>query len=178
MKLRDLLKENSTSKYEYGAAMLYFNFPELTKIQSFIDAQDVYLETGDKTFGLEDEAHCTLLYGLHSNVTPQEVQFALKKFKFGKCSLHSPSIFENEKYDVLKYNVQNDILNAANKELRKFPYTNDFPDYKPHLTIGYLKVGAGKKYVEFLSKNYPTFELVPRFIMYSEPSGTKTRIKI
>lgn len=40
MKLVDLykqvLKENSSSTYEYGCAMIYFTFPELEQIQSLI----------------------------------------------------------------------------------------------------------------------------------------------
>mgnify|MGYP003352094323 CR=1 FL=1 len=44
-----------------------------------------------------------------------------------------------------------DKLNALNKQLCKFPYTNDYPDYKPHITIAYVKKGLGKKYLDIFN---------------------------
>jgi hypothetical protein len=48
--------------------------------------------------------------------------------------------FENELYDVLKFDVKREkSLFDCNKDLMKFPHTTDYPDYHPHLTISYLK---------------------------------------
>ena len=40
IKLIDLIKENSTSSYDYGCVMLYFDFPYLSKLQNAIDSKD------------------------------------------------------------------------------------------------------------------------------------------
>jgi hypothetical protein len=59
----------------------------------------------------------------------------------------------------------------VNAELAKLPHTTNFPDYHPHATIGYLKPGTGKKYVElFKDKQY---EVVPEKIVYSKPGGER-----
>lgn len=178
IKLIDLLKENTKSKYEYGCVMLYFKFPELFEFKKHIDNKDIYTEEGDKTYGLEDEPHCTLLYGLHEEVTLDEVKGVLNSYTFGPdpLKLYNISIFENEKYDVLKFDVEGKILHEINKELKQFPFTSNFPDYHPHLTIGYLKPGMGKKYINiFKNKEH---NLIPEYGIYSQPDGTKTKIKI
>lgn len=178
MKLINLIKELITEKKNdtYGCAMLYFYFPEINKIQDDINPNDVYEEEGDRTYGFEDEPHTTLLFGLHQEVTPDEIKDVLDQFTFGPCIISNASLFENEKYDVLKFDVSGDNLHDVNSALKKFPHTNSFPNYHPHLTIGYLKPGTGKRYVKML-KGYK-YELQPQYAVYSSPDGTKTKIKI
>ena len=54
--------------------------------------------------------------------------------------IHDESLFENPKYDVLKFDVISPLLNKINKKLTKeLPYTSDFPDYHAHCTIAYIK---------------------------------------
>ena len=184
IKLTDLIKENSQSTYNYGCVMLYFDFPEIEKIHKLISPSDVYTEDGDKTFGLEDEPHTTLLYGLHEEVMLEDVTEVLDKFTFGDLKSYNPSLFENEKYDVLKYDVVYPIkggafLHKANNELKKLPHTTSFPKYHPHLTIGYLKKGEGQKYVNMLNKAGLTeFRLTPQYGVYSKPNGSKTKIEL
>lgn len=176
IKLLDLLKENTQSKYNYGCVMLYFDFPKIKEIHNIIKKEDIYEEEGDKTFGLEDESHCTLLYGLHEEVTLDEVKQTLSKFTYYPCTIYNASIFENEKYDVLKFDVKGKNLHETNDALKKFPFTSDWPDYHPHMTIGYIQSGLGHKYVQKLKGL--EFELIPKNAIYSQPDGTKTNINI
>lgn len=177
--LIDYLNENSKSTYEYGCAMLYFSFPEMAKIQELIDKNDVYTRAGDKTYGLEDEPHTTLLYGLHKEVSVDEVEDVFDDYTFYTCKVHKPSLFQNDSYDVLKFEVEGDPLQNINKDFRKFPHTNDYPDYNPHLTIGYLRAGRGQKYVDILNeKGYNEYWLAPQYGIYSQPDGTKNKITI
>lgn len=177
IKLLDLLNENSTSKYEYGCVMLEFNFLQFKNIQSNIE-EDIYIEKGDKTYGLEDEAHITLLYGLHKEVTLEQVKSKLDYYKFGPegILLNNISCFNSKKYDVLKFDAKGEILHEMNEDLRSFPYTSDFPEYHPHLTIGYLKPGKGKIYTQGFKGL--KFEIFPKNIIYSQVDGTKNKIKI
>ena len=175
IKLMDLLKEGSGQTYDYGCVMLYFDFPEINKIHDAIDPKDIYYEEGDRSYGLEDEPHTTLLYGLHEEVELNEIREVLNEFEFSPCIIHNASLFEND-YDVLKFDVKGENLHEANAELKQFPYTSNFPDYHPHLTIGYLKKGTGQKYTKML--NELEYELIPKYAVYSMPDGSKHNIKI
>lgn len=175
IKILDLLKEDK-QKFEYGCVMLYYNFPLMFKIHDAIDPKDVYTEEGDRTFGFEDEPHTTLLFGLHEEVSDEDVKNVLAKFKFGTCKLYNASTFNNPQYDVLKFDVVGPGLHTANAALKKYPHTTNFPDYHPHTTIAYLKPGTGKRYVEMLKGQ--EFELTPTHAVYSKPNGDQIQMDI
>lgn len=183
IKLTELLKED-TPKYEYGCVMLYFQFPKMTELHKIINPNDIYEADINGGYGLETEPHCTLLYGLHDGVSLENVTSILDNFKFGECKIYNPSLFENEDFDVLKFDVGyttrgGAFLQKANIELAKLPNTQTYPDYHPHMTVAYLKPGMGKKYVDLISKSAePEFIVQPDYAVYSVPSGTKTKIEI
>ena len=174
MKLMDVINENR--KHEYGCVMLYFDFPQMETLHNKINKEDVYNDPNDNSFGLENEPHTTLLFGLHPEVTDDDIAIVLNKYKFGSCQIHNASLFENPQYDVLKFDVNGHSLHDCNGELRKLPHTTNFPDYHPHLTIGYLNSGAGKKYTT-LFKNQQ-YNLTPQYAVYSKPDGTKSIYEI
>jgi 2'-5' RNA ligase len=162
--------------YDYACAMIYFDFPEMENLHKQIDEVDVFVDPKDPTFGLETEPHCTLLYGLHEEVKVDKIRELLKGHKFGKCEIVNASLFENEKFDVLKFDVKNEDLHRCNADLVKLPHTTDYPKYHPHMTVAYLKPGKGKKYTEMFEGK--TYELSPSHAVYSHPSGSKDKLKI
>ena len=170
---KDYKALNEKKKYDYGCSMIYFDFPKMDEIHSKIDENHLYTEEGDVTYGLETEPHTTLLYGLHSDeIDDNHVMDASTKHPIPKTlRLHNPSLFQNEKYDVLKFDVDSDHLHKINSELKKFPFTSDYPDYHPHTTVAYLKKGMGEKYAKDLSGKF--FDVNPSKIVYSKPSGEK-----
>jgi 2'-5' RNA ligase len=175
IKLLDLLKEGKQT-YDYGCVMLYFSFPNIEKIHDAINPKDVYTQEGDRTFGYEDEPHCTLLYGLHEEVTTEDVKNVLNNYTYKPLKAYNASLFENPDYDVLKFDIKGDNLHETNTDLKQHPFTSDYPDYHPHMTIAYLKPGTGKRYVKML-KEYE-YELIPQHAIYSKPDGDKDKIKI
>ncbi len=162
--------------YDYGCAMLYFVFPQISKIHKLINKDDIFTKEGDRSFGLEDEPHCTLLYGLHSEVSTNDVKKVLDKYKFAPLKAYNVSKFDNPEYDVLKFDIKGDNLYKVNTDLKQFPFTSDFPDYHPHMTIGYLKKGKGNKYIKMFKGL--EYELLPQYAVYSNPNGDKDNIKI
>lgn len=179
MKLLKILGEalkKQKQTYDYGCVMLYFKFPDIKNIHNKLDNNDLYEEENDSSYGIEHEPHTTLLYGLHDNVSLEDVEKVLDIITFSTCLLKNPSLFKNEKYDVFKFDVTGEGLIASNDGLKKYPYTSDFPDYHPHLTIAYLKPGEGEKY-EKMFKGLE-YELIPEYAVYSKPDGTKEKIKI
>ena len=180
IKLKELLTEGT---HQFGCVMIYFGFPtQIIKMQDTIRPDHLFTEDGNS--GMEMESHCTLLYGLHEEVTLEDVTKILDKFTFGDLKLYNPSLFENEKYDVLKYDVGYPVrggafLHKANTELKKLPHTTSFPKYHPHSTIAYLKSGKGNHYKEFFqTKGDLEYVVKPTHIIYSLADGTQHRIEI
>ena len=162
--------------------MLFFDFPEMKKLHEQIDDKDIYIDDEDDSYGLEDEPHCTILYGLDEEVILKDVKYIVKNYEFGPLLLHNASLFENKKYDVLKFDIQyvnkdDNFLHDCNNEMRdELPYESAFPDYHPHATLCYLLPGKGKKYVKLFKDE--EYEVMPTHVVYSEVDGSKTDIKI
>lgn len=132
--------------FSYGCVMVNPRVSRWGNLTSIIDPNDVY-DTDDGEFGIETTPHITVLYGLEPSVQPKHVQKALMKFnKPIDFKLSSISCFENGEYDVLKFDVESEMLEKMNKALKILPHTSTHPVYHPHMTIAYLKPGAGKKY--------------------------------
>lgn len=174
--IESVLNEESNSTFKYGCAMVYYDFPQMLELHSSIDPGDVYAEEGDRTYGLEDEPHTTLLYGFHHDVDPNEVLRICSGHKYPQLTLKNSSIFDNPKYDVLKFDVDSPVLHQVNSQLAKLPHTTDFPDYHPHSTVGYLKKGKGQHYASLF--NDREFKVTPKKIVYSMPTGEKREIQL
>lgn len=151
-------KREADRQPEKGCVMLEFDEEQAKPFQEFansIPEEDLYYAeegAGDSygpSYGRETDSHITVLYGLETR-NPDDVIELLQgsgpvTVEFGEVSL-----FENEKYDVLKVSVVSPDLHKLNKLLRdQLEWENDYGDsYLPHVTIAYLKTGEGKKYVE------------------------------
>jgi 2'-5' RNA ligase len=168
----DFITEEKKEKYEYGCAMIYFDSPLTKKLQEEIDENDLYTEEGDRSFGFEKEPHVTLLYGLHDDVDENDVM-RICADEIPPLVLANASAFENEKFDVLKFDVDSEKLHEINAKLCELPHTTDFPDYHPHSTIAYLKPGTAKKYIETMKEQRS--EVKPSQIVYSKADGTKIK---
>ena len=177
-----LNEKKETQSYDKGCVMVFFNFPQMKELHDMINKNDLYEEKDDNSYGLEDEPHCTVLYGLEPEVELSDVEKIVKEFKYGPLKLHNASLFENEKYDVLKFDVgyanegEDKFLHDANSALKELPYESNFPDYHPHMTVAYLLPGKGKEYVEEFGEQ--EYEVWPTHLVFSQPDGTKTNIKV
>ena len=82
--------------------------------------------------------------------------------------------FENEDFDVVKFNVKKtEQLQRIFDALSELPNENTFPDYNPHMTIGYVKKGLGEKYKKSYSHKVSSNE-----ICYSMANGEKIYFEI
>ena len=166
-----------SKKYEFGCVMVDYNFTNWSDILKSIDKDDIYEEEG-KNYGLQYRPHLTLLFGLHDTVTDQEIQNCFKGFSVDdfKVEISGVSIFENPQFDVVKLGiVNNSKLQEINSKLSELPNSNKFLEYKPHITIGYLKSGTGHKYV---NPKY-TYRITSiTKIAYTRPDGTELIINL
>jgi 2'-5' RNA ligase len=160
-----------SSGYEYGCVMVEVPVKNWKEITSYIDPEDIYTG-GDDTHGIQENPHVTILYGTHKEVTPEMIKSVFDNFTDNiNIVVDGIDIFENEDYDVVKFNVKPDgALKYLHDELSKFPNSNSFPDYKPHITICYVKKGTGKKYVK---PEYKYEVKNVNKITYSMPNGKK-----
>lgn len=142
--MKNLLLE---AKFDYGCLMILLEkaFGKTwDKIQSLIEEEDIYKE-GDK-FGRELEPHVTVLFGFDNGTDVEKIKSYIGSDKLS-LELNKIDFFDNEKFDVLKFQIKSDDLEGLNALLRdNFNYTNDYDEYHPHLTIAYLKKGTAKKY--------------------------------
>jgi 2'-5' RNA ligase len=164
------------SKYEYGCVMIDLYISNWNELLESIDSEDIY--NNGENLGLVKRPHLTLLYGLHKEVSDKDVLNCFKGFEIDnfKIKIKGISIFENPEFDVVKLGVENNkTLIEINRRLSKLPNSNQFPEYKPHLTLAYLKRGSGKKY-ENPEYSYQIKNI--KKIVYSRPDNTELIINI
>ena len=142
----EFIKEST--RYEYGCVMVDYNFENWSDLLDSISQEDIYKVEG-KNYGLQSRPHLTLLYGLHKEVTDKQIQKCFDGMTEDdfKVQIDGVSLFENPEFDVVKLGViKSNELEQVNKNLSELPNSNQFPEYKPHITLAYVKKGLGKKY--------------------------------
>lgn len=163
IKLKLLLE----GKYEYGCVMAYVDEDMAKKILEFnlktIDDKILYKE-GDE-YGREFHPHVTIKYGLTKSYSKEKMEEMLKSVYKFNVKIKGMSVFENEKFDVVKLDIESDMLEKLNKKFSKLPNEDEHPEYHPHLTLAYVKKGEGEKFVKDIDK----FDKVPiAAIVYSD----------
>jgi len=125
-------------------------------LKLLVNPEDVYV--GDMEFGgIQDDPHVTVLYGYHDDVKPGDVMTASDDVLPGdiELELNTLSVFENDEYDVIKFEVVSKELTDLNTKMRsKFNHTSTHPGYNPHVTLAYVKKGMGKKYEKVFQESY------------------------
>jgi hypothetical protein len=162
--------------YEFGCVMIDIPVENWNEITQFIDKDDIYSVEKDDTYGLQDRPHITLLYGMHKDVTIEMIKPIFKEIEPFDIEIDGIDIFENNDYDVVKFNVKrNPNLDLIFNRLSKLPNSNKFKDYKPHITISYVKSGSGKKYI---NRNYNWVVNGVNTIIYSTCKGNEYKINL
>jgi len=144
----------------YGCVMMEpKSFKEWEEVHlAGIDEDDVYIKPYDESYGLEEQPHVTILYGIHEDdVHPSVVVDMIEqRFLPAAVSISEISIFEQDDYDVVKYDVPvtDQLLEYRELIETSFANTQTFPEYHPHMTIAYVKPGTGKKYVTKLKEPF------------------------
>ena len=161
--------------YDYGCVMVEVPVSNWDEICSSIDKEDIYEEENDTSYGIQKNPHLTLLYGTAEDVSTEDVKELLEGTGEIKIQVNGIDIFENDKFDVVKFNVEKteQLQNLFNK-LSNLPNENTFKDYTPHMTIAYVKKGMGKKYIK---PNY-NHSVISNEICFSKPNGEKIYFEI
>lgn len=137
-------KPADMSDEELGCVMLEAP-PASAKLVKEIQANiPVSILTGD---GLDNWPHVTVFYGT-SATEIEKIVSEVKEFKATEITFGNVSVFNCEKYDVLKVEVESSSLRKMNARIKSaFPSKQTHLDYKPHMTVAYIKKGSGGKYL-------------------------------
>jgi 2'-5' RNA ligase len=97
----------------------------------------------------EEQAHLTLLFGIHpSDTYERDVLQSLHDWDMPDILINKVSYFpsreEGQNYIcIIAEVVPSAALLAGRRNLEYLPYTSDFPDYKPHITLAYVRTDTG-----------------------------------
>lgn len=136
---------------KYAFLMIDYDTPQLiSDLHRTIREEELY--TDDESpddYGLERETHVTLVACLPNNVDVELIKSFLHPLYEYPILLTNVSVFEQEKYDVLKCDVASEVLMATNKAIcDAIPTFSEYTEYHPHATIAYLKKGVCGKYLK------------------------------
>ena len=156
-------------KYDYSSVQVSL---ENTEVQDIL--KDFEINKDDLSgYGKETEPHITIKYGLHTG-NFKEVHDLLKDVKPIVATLGKISLFENDE-DVIKVDIKGKDLHDLNKYISdNLKCTDTYPDYNPHMTIAYVKKGAGKKYIK--NSDFENKKIVFNEIEFSNKNGNKEKI--
>jgi hypothetical protein len=164
-----LLNENR--HVEKGCLMAYVDptyGPRISATgQRIVPPQNLYTDPEDPTFGYENEPHVTVKYGFEPDIDKLDVARILKGVAPFMVKLKALNLFENDKFDVVKFEVDHHpILAELRKRCDAYPNSDKYPDYKPHMTLAYVKKGTFPHIREGLNIAVP----ITRF-KYNGPNG-------
>lgn len=129
---------------KFGCLMLFLSATPAEEVLAFAKKHISKEDLADD--GYEEEPHTTVLYGFHDDVDATEIEKITSETGPITIELGSVSRFNtHEDYDVLKIDIEGEQLRALNAKLMKAfngKVTNNFPDFKPHMTLAYVKKGA------------------------------------
>jgi len=188
--MRELLEqtlkifENTGGDYSYSLVKIEVPKEIAEKVLAFgisIPDEELYEDPNDDSFGRELETHITVKYGLTTKDADEVKTLVENDNNSISVKLGNISIFWGNKidkpYDVVKVSVESEDLNKYHKLFSEnLENKDEHPDYKPHLTIAYVKKGSGQKYVDkndFAGLTFKTDELI-----FKTPDGDATKISL
>lgn len=164
--------------YEYGCVMANIDEEAARKIVDFnyktISEDILYIDENDDSFGREKNPHVTIKYGLVQSYTEEQIRQLLRQVTPFDIQVRGISIFENDKFDVVKFDVDGPELRRLNEIFSSLPNHDEYPTYNPHMTMAYVRKGMGKRFAKTPGK----FAKVPvRTIVYSD-RGNRSYINL
>jgi predicted GNAT family acetyltransferase len=147
---KDEEDKDEEEKPKYGCVMMDADIKNWVEFHlSGIEEDDIYLKPYDDSYGLEEQPHVTIVYGIHEEeVDPQRMADLIEHYmKPVTVTIKEIDFFPGKEYDVVKYNVPlTGQLQGYRDTFIQIPNTQTFPEFQPHMTIAYVKPGEGEKY--------------------------------
>lgn len=107
---------------------------------------DDYIYREDNDYGIERDHHITVFYGLVNNSYNYKLikQFIDRNIEKIEIQIKGIDFFRNEAvpYDVMKFDIESESLQRIHTFINTLDNESTYVDYKPHMTIAYIKKGA------------------------------------
>ena len=146
--------------------------PHIVKFGRTIIPQSIlYTKSDDDSYGYDNEPHVTLKFGYAPDLTKQDLITILKGVKPFNVTLHSLSQFNNDDFDVIKFDAESPVLRNLRSKADAFPNQDQYPEYNPHMTLAYVKPGS----FDHIKKNLDIVAPISHF-KYSGADGRKMLI--
>lgn len=148
--------------------------PHIIKFGKTVIPQSIlYTKPDDDSYGYNETPHVTLKYGYSPDLNKQNLASILKGVKPFNVILHALTQFNNPDFDVVKFDVESPVLQELRYRANLFPNQDSFPDYKPHMTLAYVKPKSFTCLKENLSIKIPIKQFE-----YSGANGRKILINL
>lgn len=123
--------------------------------------------------------HVTLLTGIKG----EDLKTAREKMsdlKSPELEIEGANVFETPTHDVVILDIKKEgPLNALRSKMQsKVSAKPLFPNYRPHITIGFVKPGLGKSYAKQIGDKLKGLKFKPREIQFSNPEAMKTGVSL
>jgi 2'-5' RNA ligase len=172
--------EMKNTQYDFSSVHIDLPSPLAEQIQDWgrakIPDKDIFVSQTDPSFGREDEMHATVLYGIHSEGSEEVKKIAQDgnlNVKLGKIEVFTNPL----KFDVVVISVDSPDLVKMNEKMRSdIEYTNKYSEYRPHVTVAYVKKGKGWKHRG--NDKWEGKEFSCDYIVFSSKNGSKERISL
>ena len=163
---------------DYGFLMIGYDKPDMIQeLQNIIPNEELYVEEGSDDYGFEDNTHVTLVPCLDKHFDVDTLKKEVKELSKYSILLSNISKFDEDKFDVLKCDVGSyNLIDTNNSICSKFPTYSEFKEYRPHITIAYLKKGMADKYLQ--NSLIPMITLNPRCFIWSGVNEDGTDLDI
>ncbi|RDJ35478.1 MAG: hypothetical protein DWQ19_11725 [Crenarchaeota archaeon] len=169
IKFKDwLLVEN----HEYSCVMAMIPPPLSSKIITWTSKHVPNEHLTAK--GIENEPHITVLYGLHTNDF-RKIKNLLSDIRL-EAKLGVVSKFESPEFDVLKLEVESDSFRLLHRKLKTLKFTSDFPTYRPHCTLAYVKKGSCDHLLN--NQDFNNIKIGFNSVLFSPAMGQKVPITL
>ena len=138
----------STLSTDVLSVQLNLAFAEAMKVLSLGSwiADDLLAENGR-----EDDPHITVKWGIDGDLA-ERAAYVLESFGPIPVRILGASVFESTEHDVVKLDVEGERLRELNALLAQLPNVDSHPDYVPHITVAYVKTGAGQAIADAINK--------------------------
>lgn len=168
--------------YSYSCLMAELPRPLANKVREYaasIPDRFIY-QSRDGEQGREDHPHITVKYGIHT-MDLKDIVDLLDSQPPIRVRLGHITSFLTEKYIVLKVSVQGDGLFALNRKVcNTLECTDTFPEYRPHITIAYMRRNEQNPYYyqRYCNNSLDGLEVILDEFTFTTPEGGNHPIRL